>query len=461
MSGMKFFFHMVLLGVMIATLFKVYHDYQQKTLYQAVSVADTAKVVRLLAQGVKADYRNTVNTTALMRAATLTQNDILKSLIDYNADIDSVDDYGNTALFFAVNANNAPAIELLIESGADINHKNNKGQTALHLAVELSHLAATKALLENNADVGQRTESDSNIEAIAQKSASKEILYTIEASLYDWLPIHMAAAKGDIFTVMRQVNSGTDINLITKREHTALSLAIREGHHDIAEFLLDHGASYSLKNDHGQALLKVARKKLVGNTSLLIESRIDGWNDLMLAAATNQQSRLKALLLEKSDTEYRSHYERTALTIAVNQGQLDSVKILLEAGAMVNVQDRFGWTPLMYASHLGYVDITRYLLQKSARIDYYTKDCKSAVRLSVERLSRDNSTRTFQPIVGQTSATFIKQLENDSVLQMLRKAGDVVKPSTCQQKTQQANKEVHLSTDNWLANTPVSLLSSL
>lgn len=48
--------------------------------------------------------------------------------------------------------------------------------------------------------------------------------------------------------------------------------------------------------------------------------------------------------------------------LAASHGRLDTVKLLLEAGAEINLQDEDGSTALMCASEHGHAEIVRYLL---------------------------------------------------------------------------------------------------
>ncbi len=53
---------------------------------------------------------------------------------------------------------------------------------------------------------------------------------------------------------------------------------------------------------------------------------------------------------------------QTALMLAVSHGRTDTVKLLLDAGADVNLQDDDGSTALMCACEHGHVDIVRVML---------------------------------------------------------------------------------------------------
>lgn len=51
--------------------------------------------------------------------------------------------------------------------------------------------------------------------------------------------------------------------------------------------------------------------------------------------------------------------------LGASHGRLDTVKLLIEAGADVNIQDEDGSTALMCAAEHGHGDIVKYLLAQS------------------------------------------------------------------------------------------------
>jgi ankyrin repeat protein len=56
----------------------------------------------------------------------------------------------------------------------------------------------------------------------------------------------------------------------------------------------------------------------------------------------------------------------TALHFAVREGDLESAKVLVEAGADVNQVSEFGWTPLLTATQNRYYQLGKYLLENGA-----------------------------------------------------------------------------------------------
>ena len=67
---------------------------------------------------------------------------------------------------------------------------------------------------------------------------------------------------------------------------------------------------------------------------------------------------------------------------AINKGNLNRVKTLLNSGTNINVRGMFGWTPLMYAAFFGRLAILKELLRRGANINARTNTGFSALMYS-------------------------------------------------------------------------------
>ena len=68
---------------------------------------------------------------------------------------------------------------------------------------------------------------------------------------------------------------------------------------------------------------------------------------------------------------------------ATKQGDLEIVRLLLEAGADINSKDGHGQTALMNAAHAGQVELVRLLIEKGADLDVTAKYNLSALMLAL------------------------------------------------------------------------------
>ena len=127
--------------------------------------------------------------------------------------------------------------------------------------------------------------------------------------------------------------------------------------------------------------------------------RMDGETPLRWAAEGDHGAVVQQLLETGADVRARDKDGRTALSYAadrgheavvqlllksgqmslrwaVETGDVDGVKLLLDRGADVAVADKDGWTPLIAASSMGHVDMVRLLLATTG-VDVDLKDSKS------------------------------------------------------------------------------------
>ncbi len=79
--------------------------------------------------------------------------DIVKLLLDKEADVNLISNESVTPLHMAVNSGNKEVIKLLIDAGADINATDRGGRTALIYAVEAKKAEAARYLVELGADI--------------------------------------------------------------------------------------------------------------------------------------------------------------------------------------------------------------------------------------------------------------------------------------------------------------------
>jgi ankyrin repeat protein len=83
--------------------------------------------------------------------------------------------------------------------------------------------------------------------------------------------------------------------------------------------------------------------------TLPYQRELDNQVALQQAAISGNIPVLRSLKLKGTDMNGLNYDRRTALHFAVRNGQLDTVKYLVQIGASINLEDRWGATPLNYA----------------------------------------------------------------------------------------------------------------
>ena len=97
----------------------------------------------------------------LILASQQGRSDVVRFLLEQNAELDVIDQYGNNALWAACYAENSDCIDVLIQAGIDINHQNSaSGATALIFAASSGREKVVEQLLAADADPDLKTHDD-------------------------------------------------------------------------------------------------------------------------------------------------------------------------------------------------------------------------------------------------------------------------------------------------------------
>ncbi len=101
----------------------------------------------------------------------------------------------------------------------------------------------------------------------------------------------------------------------------------------------------------------------INNTTLLY-----GKTPLMLASEEGNLDIVKALIEAGADISIKDSQDCTALVYACLSGNAEIVKALIDEGLDINVADNSSYTPLMRASERGLAEVVKVLLESGANI---------------------------------------------------------------------------------------------
>ena len=94
--------------------------------------------------------------TLLIEASKISNNFIVKMLLDVRADPNVQNNSGNTPLIFACNKGNFNAVKLLLSNGADPNLQNNNGDSPIILAIRHNNIELIKLLLSKGSQYSRK-----------------------------------------------------------------------------------------------------------------------------------------------------------------------------------------------------------------------------------------------------------------------------------------------------------------
>lgn len=139
-------------------------DDQKNSLHVASEKGYAAIAKILLDNGAVVEaHSGATKNTALTLAARSGNPDTINILLDFNADVNASNCYGNTPLHEAAEEGDKEILSILLKAGADVNAKNHKGSTPLaffcYSKDSKTHpIATAKLLLDAGADASSLDE---------------------------------------------------------------------------------------------------------------------------------------------------------------------------------------------------------------------------------------------------------------------------------------------------------------
>ena len=199
-------------------------------------------------------------------------------------------------------------------------------------------------------------------------------------------PLHVAARRWDVPMVARLVAHGADHSKRRADGATPHTVAELYGNHDIATWLLAHGATDELSPVErfiaacARADRAGADAMLAARPSLRSELRPDHHVMLHRPAEAGNAAVLETMLACGFDVDAKDTDQVTPLHRAAMGGHPDAVRVLLAHGADVNARDgMFAATPLVWAvegrgnaKHAGadHVAVARLLMAAGSPLDW-------------------------------------------------------------------------------------------
>ena len=284
----------------------------QNAFYCACGFGLEAAVCNMLdSEDIDIDAATHIGTTALIRAASSGQVEIVKLLMSRGADPTRANWYGS-ALHCAAEAGQCESIRVLLDSGMNIDLRDTFGRTPLHCASDQRHTLAIEILLDMGADPNaqdnagvmlihdtaqagderlmQRLLGDARVDLSATTARGFTVLHSaatgrstnvvgmllgrgfaIEARGNDGCTaLHLAAFWGQEGVIRLLIEAGANVNAKRNDQATPISLAAAANHKSIVRLLLGHGAEEGSfdylddddDDDDDQLSEKIKRSKL-------------------------------------------------------------------------------------------------------------------------------------------------------------------------------------------------------
>ena len=328
--------------------------------------------------------------TALHRAAGRGHVDVVNLLLRHGADLHAVTFDGWTPLHGASSSGQSAVVELLIQRGAHINHSSKDGKTPLHRAARGGFAKVVETLLRYGAlrtikdddgclplHIAARGGFDEVIRLLLQGcpsqlsetncagwtakeesqlsgfSRTEKLLeefasYTFGVHESTRSPLEIAIEAQDVEAVAELVAQDTNVNVSNSTGVPPLHQALKLDSTTIATLLLQYGADINAK------------------------TAIDSWTALHCAALKGNVNSVRLCLDHGALLDARTSQKQTPLHKACQSGCAETVKLLLQSGATLETDDNVGFFPLHTAAYHGHKSIVTALFEAGASLDVFT-----------------------------------------------------------------------------------------
>ncbi|NWZ69506.1 MYPT2 phosphatase, partial [Acrocephalus arundinaceus] len=171
------------------------------------------------------------------------------------------------------------------------------------------------------------------------------------------------------------VENGANVNQQDNEGWTPLHAVASCGYLNIAEYLISHGANVAAVNSEGEVPSDIAEEAAMKD--LLLEQVKKQGVDLELSRKEEEQQMLQDarqwLNSGRIEDIKQPRTGATALHVAAAKGYSEVMRLLIQAGFNLNVQDNDGWTPLHAAAHWGVKEACSILAEALCDMDIRNK----------------------------------------------------------------------------------------
>lgn len=258
--------------------------------------------------------------------------DLLRRLVQQEqADVNEPQVDGARALHWATHSNDLAMAEFLLDAGADPAVLNRVGAPPMLSALINGNAEMIELLLENGADANHAVSTTGDT------------------------PLMLAARTGIIEAVEVLLDHGAEVNASEAwGKTTPLMWAAAENHVDVVRLLIEHGADLEARSvyvppDTGRGfeggLPRDRRAEEVGPVVFASGE----FTPLLIATRDGHMETVKVLVEAGADLSARAADGKDSLGLAIFNGSYDIADYLVDQGIDVNVPDAQNFTPLFWA----------------------------------------------------------------------------------------------------------------
>lgn len=244
--------------------FDVNADLGAATMLTTAVSHDADKIARyLIEQGADMNKKDNLGKTPVEIAIHYANLATLTTLIEMKADMNTLNQEGNLPLHIAAKNAKIKIIDMIAPHTKDLNLLNKEDRTPLMIAAENGYPTTALALIHSGADVNKKNSQGQTALMLASKGNNaytlnfilKQTLEIDETDNHGWSALHYAADSGNSTSAQVLLSQGANANKHAHRDGaTPLILAIKNGHYDVIETLVNNNTNVNEASKYGTPL---------------------------------------------------------------------------------------------------------------------------------------------------------------------------------------------------------------
>lgn len=325
-----------------------------------------AEIVQMLLDaGAKADAQKANGIRPIHKAAFRGHAEVVKRLLAAGAQVDVPNQYGEQPLHLAAKKGRADVVKLLLAAGAKATAADKKGRQPIAMAVANEDAAVVNLLLAYGA----------KIEA-AEADVPQLIKDAAQNRQMEWLEVLLSTQQDQAGIVKGLLADGMPVDAADEDGVQLIHYAAVNGQVELFKVLVAAGAKVDAKAKNPKRLILDAARDSEedlrwGNKRRYWINSLSEAQPIHLAAWTGHLNTIKLLIEAGAKADATTKSNARALFLAARNGHLDVVKFLLASGAKVNAVETIanGRQAIHAACENGNIEVIKTLLAAGARVD--------------------------------------------------------------------------------------------
>jgi len=288
------------------------------------------------------------------------RRDLIRELLSRGIDVDLPDSHGMTSVHWAALSGEVPLLRMVVAEAKQVDLLDREGRSAAQLALDAPETLEDSLILlrEGGADLSRPARRGISIFTYGARHLSAAAVRRLADS-----GLVLGASHSEVNWLFREIPTQGDLDLFGA---VVDAMGDRVTHQNLLRLTILHADEFEEGSD---TLREFLFGKGVGIEDVDLFSRKSPLAWAYILASPKRTELALALGIDPGVNVGSEHYPKRTITKAAKSGHIGAIELLLHAGQSPLRSDH-DW-PLFVAMHAGRADVTRLLLSAGADVELH------------------------------------------------------------------------------------------